>query len=127
MNVPALVGVPTICPLLVRLRPGGRVPEMRVQVYGGIPPAAGNWRTKFCPWIPDCALLKPSISNEATAVVGVGVGVGVGVVVSVGVGVGVVEAIQVHPVNMAVKIRKEMVTDDTLYRVIIYLSPIRGL
>lgn len=39
--VPTIVGVPVICPLDERLRPGGKVVLLaRDQLYGGVPPVA---------------------------------------------------------------------------------------
>jgi hypothetical protein len=41
LNVPADVGIPEITPLdAVKLRPGGRRPELMLQVYGVTPPVA---------------------------------------------------------------------------------------
>src|SRR5215467_14782138 len=39
VNVPALVGVPPICPVAaLRLRPSGNEPVRSVNAYGGVPP-----------------------------------------------------------------------------------------
>ena len=39
--VPGVVGVPEISPVvLFNVSPGGSVPELTVQVYGGVPPYA---------------------------------------------------------------------------------------
>ena len=40
LPIPFAVGVPEILPPASIKRPGGRVPEARVQVYGTIPPVA---------------------------------------------------------------------------------------
>ena len=37
---PAVVGVPEITPLELSDNPAGKVPEVIVQVYGGVPPVA---------------------------------------------------------------------------------------
>ena len=42
--VPAAVGVPERTPALLRLRPGGKVPAVTVQVYGAVPPVATSVR-----------------------------------------------------------------------------------
>ena len=42
LAVPAVVGVPLICPAVVRLNPEGRVPAANVQVYGPVPPTEVN-------------------------------------------------------------------------------------
>lgn len=39
----AVVGVPLIAPEELRLKPGGKVPPVWAQVYGGIPPDAFSW------------------------------------------------------------------------------------
>jgi hypothetical protein len=38
--VPTDVGVPEILPFDASVRPGGRLPESVVQVYGAVPPVA---------------------------------------------------------------------------------------
>ena len=40
--VPAVVGVPLICPELLKVRPAGREPELSDQLYGVVPPLAAN-------------------------------------------------------------------------------------
>ena len=42
LEVPAEVGVPEICPLVERVKPAGKAPVMRVQVYGVAPPVAAR-------------------------------------------------------------------------------------
>ena len=39
---PAVVGVPESIPVLERLRPAGKIPEPRDQLYGAVPPDAAN-------------------------------------------------------------------------------------
>ena len=41
-EVPAVVGVPLICPELPRVRPAGREPELSDQLYGVAPPLAAS-------------------------------------------------------------------------------------
>jgi hypothetical protein len=41
-NVPEVAGVPLIIPVIPRERPGGNIPEVTVQVYGGVPPWAAR-------------------------------------------------------------------------------------
>jgi hypothetical protein len=41
-DVPAAVGVPLICPELLRVNPAGNVPEEIDQLYGVVPPLAAN-------------------------------------------------------------------------------------
>jgi hypothetical protein len=41
-QTPARFGFPEIVPLEPRLRPGGRIPEARLHVYGGTPPVAAS-------------------------------------------------------------------------------------
>ena len=41
-EVPAVVGVPLICPELLKVRPAGREPELSDQLYGVIPPLAAS-------------------------------------------------------------------------------------
>jgi hypothetical protein len=38
--LPDPVGVPLICPLLLRVRPAGKLPELSDHVYGNVPPLA---------------------------------------------------------------------------------------
>lgn len=42
LNPPAAVGVPLMTPAEDRSSPGGKVPEKRVQAYGGVPPLAAS-------------------------------------------------------------------------------------
>jgi hypothetical protein len=42
LNVPETVGAPEMVPLLARVRPAGKLPELTVQLYAGVPPLA--WR-----------------------------------------------------------------------------------
>ena len=51
-NVPLLVGVPEITPLVARLNPGGNAPEMLVQLYGVCPPDAVNVWLYDVPFVP---------------------------------------------------------------------------
>jgi hypothetical protein len=39
-NVPAMVGVPPICPALLKAKPTGKEPEEIDQLYGVVPPVA---------------------------------------------------------------------------------------
>jgi hypothetical protein len=39
---PAVVGVPEIVPLVERLKPAGKDPELMLQEYGAVPPVAAN-------------------------------------------------------------------------------------
>jgi hypothetical protein len=41
---PAAVGVPESTPAELNIRPAGRVPVLRLQVYGGVPPVAAKVR-----------------------------------------------------------------------------------
>ena len=41
-EVPAVVGVPLICPELLRVSPAGKPPELIDQLYGAVPPVAPN-------------------------------------------------------------------------------------
>ena len=41
-EVPAVVGVPLICPELLSVKPAGKVPELIDQLYGVVPPLAAN-------------------------------------------------------------------------------------
>jgi len=41
-DVPVVVGVPLICPELLRLNPAGRDPELTDQLYGVLPPLAAS-------------------------------------------------------------------------------------
>ena len=41
-EVPAVVGVPLICPELLKVRPAGREPELSDQLYGVVPPLAAS-------------------------------------------------------------------------------------
>src|SRR5437588_7558290 len=59
LNVPAAVGVPLIVPVAaLRLKPGGREPVLRSQLYGGFPPLANNFceycapTAPFGSWVP---------------------------------------------------------------------------
>ena len=40
LNVPETVGAPEMVPLLARVRPAGKLPELTVQLYAGVPPLA---------------------------------------------------------------------------------------
>lgn len=42
LNEPEVVGVPEIVPAATRVRPPGREPELRLQVYGVTPPVAAK-------------------------------------------------------------------------------------
>ena len=43
VNVPAVVGVPEIVPLdAASVRPAGNAPALTLQLYGVVPPLAGN-------------------------------------------------------------------------------------
>ena len=42
LAVPAVVGVPEIVPVVLRVRPGGSDPLASDQVSGGVPPAAAS-------------------------------------------------------------------------------------
>ena len=39
-KVPAVVGVPLICPPLLNVNPAGKAPELIAQLYGVVPPVA---------------------------------------------------------------------------------------
>ena len=39
LRAPIVVGVPEILPFVFSVKPGGRVPETRLQVNGGVPVA----------------------------------------------------------------------------------------
>ena len=41
-EVPAVVGVPLICPEPFTVRPAGREPELNDQLYGVVPPLAAS-------------------------------------------------------------------------------------
>ena len=41
-DVPAVVGVPLICPELPSVKPAGREPELTDQLYGVLPPLAAS-------------------------------------------------------------------------------------
>ena len=41
-EVPAVVGVPLICPELLSVRPAGKLPELTDQLYGVVPPLAAS-------------------------------------------------------------------------------------
>jgi hypothetical protein len=41
-DVPAVVGVPLICPELLRVNPAGNAPAVIDQLYGVVPPLAAN-------------------------------------------------------------------------------------
>ena len=41
-DVPAVVGVPPICPEALSAKPAGRVPELTDQLYGVLPPLAAS-------------------------------------------------------------------------------------
>ena len=41
-GVPAVVGVPLICPELPSVKPGGKEPELSDQLYGVVPPFAAS-------------------------------------------------------------------------------------
>jgi hypothetical protein len=41
-QVPARFGFPEIVPPALRLRPGGKLPDARLHVYGGAPPLAAS-------------------------------------------------------------------------------------
>ena len=53
LYVPACVGVPEISPLeAVRAKPGGRRPELMVQLYGVTPPVAASVEEYAVPTLP---------------------------------------------------------------------------
>ena len=41
-DVPAVVGVPLICPELLSVKPVGKEPELSDQLYGVVPPLAAS-------------------------------------------------------------------------------------
>jgi hypothetical protein len=41
-EVPAVVGVPLICPELLSVKPAGKLPELTDQLYGVLPPLAAS-------------------------------------------------------------------------------------
>ena len=41
-ELPAVVGVPLICPELLSVRPAGKLPELSDQLYGVVPPLAAS-------------------------------------------------------------------------------------
>jgi hypothetical protein len=51
-NMPAFDGVPVMAPLLLRLSPPGRAPELIDQVYGGVPPDAPRVCEYGAPTVP---------------------------------------------------------------------------
>ena len=52
VDLPVLVGVPEIVPLLLRLKPGGSVPEETDQAYGVLPPVTEIVDEYGCPLVP---------------------------------------------------------------------------
>ena len=40
--LPAVVGVPLICPELLNINPAGKLPELTDQLYGVVPPLAAS-------------------------------------------------------------------------------------
>jgi hypothetical protein len=52
-NMPAFDGVPVMAPLLLRLSPPGRAPELIDQVYGGVPPDAPRVCEYAVPTVPE--------------------------------------------------------------------------
>ena len=49
---PAVVGVPLITPLELRVSPTGNVPEVMLQLYGAVPPVAVNVCEYAAPVVP---------------------------------------------------------------------------
>jgi len=62
LYVPAVVGVPVIAPALESASPGGRVPDVIVQVYGETPPLA----VSVCEYVP---LVNPDTRGEDVVIV----------------------------------------------------------
>jgi hypothetical protein len=55
--VPAVVGVPEMTPLVLRVNPAGKVPETIVQVYGAVPPLAVSVWEYAAPTVPPVNVL----------------------------------------------------------------------
>jgi len=83
LYVPAVVGVPVIAPALESASPGGRVPDVIVQVYGETPPLA----VSACEYVP---LVNPDSRGEDVVIVSGG-----GLIVRLKVLVAVIEALSV--------------------------------
>jgi hypothetical protein len=76
LHVPAVVGVPDIVPLVLSVRPGGKLPDC-VQEYGVVPPVAVNAAVYVVPAVPvgsdvvvivsGAALVIGVVENVATA------------------------------------------------------------
>jgi hypothetical protein len=60
-NVPAVVGVPLICPELMSVSPAGKEPELSDQMYGAVPPLAAS--------DPEYAVLAIPEGKELTVIV----------------------------------------------------------
>jgi hypothetical protein len=60
--VPGVVGLPERTPMVDRLKPGGRDPDVRVNKYGAVPPEAEKVRRKVLPTVP-------SASDEGESVI----------------------------------------------------------
>ncbi len=66
LDVLAAVGVPEMTPLLgSRLRPEGKVPVARLQVYGGVPPEAAKVVLYGMPTMPAGNVVVVTISGGA--------------------------------------------------------------
>jgi hypothetical protein len=52
-DVPSLVGVPEIVPLLPRVKPVGRAPATKLHVYGVVPPVASRGSEYAVPSFPE--------------------------------------------------------------------------
>ncbi len=52
-NEPASVGVPERVPSVARLKPPGRTPDVRLNVYGPVPPEAVKDSSNRVPTVPE--------------------------------------------------------------------------
>jgi hypothetical protein len=87
LKVPAVVGVPEIVPVADRVSPAGRAPELRLQLYGMVPPLAASvveYAVPTCPAGTELVVICTGVTAAATVSVNDFVAVcAVGVVESV--------------------------------------------
>lgn len=68
LKFPAVVGIPEIVPVVDRVRPTGKVPELMLQLYGMVPPVAANVVEYAVPTCPDGTDVVVICSDAAPAI-----------------------------------------------------------